>query len=64
VSFCVDMGLDLAEIGDYVGHSTVYMIDRYRHLLEGKRQAAIAKADAYFAGTGTFSGTETAETAS
>jgi len=64
VSFAVDMGYDLAEIGDYVGHSTVYMIDRYRHLLEGKRQAAIAKADAYFADTGTVSGTKEAETLS
>jgi integrase len=64
VSFCVDMGFDLAEIGDYVGHSTVYMIDRYRHLLEGKRQEARARADAYFAGTGTRTGTQAAETLS
>jgi integrase len=64
VSFCVDMGFDLAEIGDYVGHSTVYMIDRYRHLLEGKRQAARERADAYFASTGTIPGTKEAETLS
>jgi hypothetical protein len=31
-------GCSLEEIGDYVGHSGVYMTDRYRHLLEGQRQ--------------------------
>jgi integrase len=63
VSFCVDMGFDLAEIGDYVGHTTVYMVDHYRHLLEGKREEARKRADAYFAGTGTISGTKAADAA-
>jgi integrase len=63
VSFMVDAGFDLAEIGDYVGHTTVYMVDHYRHLLEGKRQQARERADAYFAGTGTFSGTKAVEEA-
>jgi integrase len=30
-----DAGLSLERIGDYIGHSPAYMIDRYRHLLEG-----------------------------
>jgi integrase len=63
VSFSVDMGLDLAQIGDYVGHSSAYMTDRYRHLLEDARQRARERADAYFADTGTFTGTSADEEA-
>jgi hypothetical protein len=28
-------GRSLEEIGDYAGHSSAYMTDRYRHLIEG-----------------------------
>jgi len=35
VSLCFDAGLPLEAIGDYVGHGSTYMTDRYRHLIEG-----------------------------
>jgi hypothetical protein len=31
-------GRSLEEIGDFVGHTSTYMTDRYRHLIEGQRQ--------------------------
>ena len=43
----VDAGFMLEEIGDYVGHSTVYMVDRYRHLLEGHEARAAERFDEY-----------------
>jgi hypothetical protein len=33
-------GRSLEEIGDYVGHSSAYMTDRYRHQLDGQRAEA------------------------
>lgn len=42
-------GRSLEEIGDYVGHSSTYMTDRYRHLLEGQREQAADALDAYLA---------------
>lgn len=35
-----DAGFSLERIGDYVGHSSAYMVDRYRHLLDGHEQEA------------------------
>jgi integrase len=35
VSLMHAAGLSLERIGDYVGHSSAYMTDRYRHLLAG-----------------------------
>lgn len=49
VSLMHAAGCSLEEIGDYVGHSSTYMTDRYRHLLDGQREAAVAKFDAYLA---------------
>jgi hypothetical protein len=40
-------GSSLEEIGDYVGHSSTYMTDRYRHLLEGQAQEAAERLDGY-----------------
>jgi len=40
-------GLSLEQIGDYVGHSTAYMTDRYRHLINGHLETAVSKLDAY-----------------
>jgi integrase len=40
-------GLSLEEIGDYVGHTTTYMTDRYRHLVKGQREAAALKLAAF-----------------
>jgi integrase len=42
-------GLSLEEIGDYVGHSSAYMTDRYRHLIEGREESAAKAFDAYLA---------------
>lgn len=46
VSLMHAAGRSLEEIGDYVGHSSAYMTDRYRHLIEGQRQEAAAALDA------------------
>jgi integrase len=42
-------GLPLERIGDYVGHSSAYMTDRYRHLLEGHEKEAADLLDAFLA---------------
>ena len=46
VSLMHAAGRSLEEIGDYVGHSSTYMTDRYRHLLDGARIEAAAALDA------------------
>jgi integrase len=51
VSLMVAAGRSLEEVGDYVGHSSAYMTDRYRHLLDGARVEAAAALDALLAGT-------------
>jgi integrase len=47
VSFMSRAGLSLEEIGDYVGHASTYMTDRYRHLLPDAHAEARRKADAF-----------------
>jgi hypothetical protein len=42
-----DAGLSLERIGDYVGHNSTYMVDRYRHLLEGHETEAAKRFDQY-----------------
>jgi hypothetical protein len=42
-----DAGLSLERIGDYVGHSSAYVTDRYRHLLEGHEAETAAQFNAY-----------------
>jgi integrase len=49
VSIMHDAGLSLERIGDYVGHSSSYMTDRYRHLLDGHEKQAAELLDAYLA---------------
>jgi integrase len=49
VSLMHDAGLSLERIGDYVGHCSAYMTDRYRHLLDGHEQEAADVLDAYLA---------------
>ena len=49
VTLMFDAGLSLERIGDYVGHSSTYMTDRYRHLLEGHEAEAALLLDAYLA---------------
>jgi len=39
----------LSGSGDYVGHSSSYMTDRYRHLLEGHEAEAARLLDDYLA---------------
>ena len=52
VSLMHAAGRSLEEIGDYVGHTSAYMTDRYRHLLDGARTEAAAALDALLAGHG------------
>lgn len=47
VSLMHAAGLSLERIGDYVGHSSTYMTDRYRHLLDGHETEAAEMLDAY-----------------
>jgi integrase len=46
VSLMYMAGCSLEEIGDYVGHSSTYMTDRYRHLLPHQRKQAAERLDA------------------
>ena len=41
VSLMHAAGSSLEEIGDFVGHTGVYVTDRYRHLLEGSASGAL-----------------------
>lgn len=49
VTLMFEAGVPLERIGDYVGHSSTYMTDRYRHLLDGHAAEAAAALDAYLA---------------
>jgi integrase len=49
VSLMADMGFSLERIGDYVGHSSTYMVDRYRHLLKGHEDETRRIMDEYLA---------------
>jgi integrase len=51
VSLMHAAGCSLEEIGDFVGHSSTYMVDRYRHLLDGQRERAAEKLDAFLTTT-------------
>jgi integrase len=48
VSLMFDAGVPLERIGDYVGHSSTYMTDAYRHLIEGHEREAAARFDEYY----------------
>ena len=56
VSLMHAAGCSLEEIGDYVGHSSAYVTDRYRHLLPGRHQEAARKLDSLI--TGAHSGAQ------
>lgn len=49
VSFMYEAGIPLETIGDFVGHASTYMTDRYRHLMPDALQQARAKMDALLA---------------
>ncbi|HLG09341.1 MAG TPA: site-specific integrase, partial [Gaiellaceae bacterium] len=53
VSLMHAAGIPLERIGDYVGHSSTYMTDRYRHLLEGQGAKDAAELDRYLNGART-----------
>jgi hypothetical protein len=40
-------GVPLERLGDYIGHASSYMTDRYRHLLEGQGASDASKLDEY-----------------
>ena len=52
VSLMHDAGFSLERIGDYVGHSSTYMVDRYRHLLDGHEAEAAERFEEYLARAG------------
>jgi len=56
VSLMHAAGCSLEEIGDFVGHSSTYMVDRYRHLLDGQRERAAERLDAFLTTTQTAKG--------
>src|SRR5205823_7665983 len=59
VSLMHDAGFSLERIGDYVGHSSAYMTDRYRHLLDGHESEAAERFEQYLARqTGAQSGAQ------
>jgi integrase len=49
VSMMHAVGLSLETIGDFVGHSSTYMTDGHRHLLEGQEAEAGKRLEAYLA---------------
>lgn len=49
VSIFAAGGIPLERIGDYVGHSSVWMTETYRHLLQGQREADRRQLDDYLA---------------
>lgn len=60
VSLMHTAGVPLERIGDYVGHSSNYMTDRYRHLIEGQRDDDAARLDRLI--TGAQTGAQPAQT--
>lgn len=42
-------GLPVERVGDYAGHSTVYMVERYRHVFEGHEREAACLMEDYLA---------------
>jgi len=64
VSLMHAAGVPLERIGDHVGHSSTYMTDRYRHLLEGQAAEDAARLDAFVNGrTGAQAGAQEEESA-
>ena len=51
-------GRSLEEIGDYVGHTSAYMTDQYRHLLDGARTEVADARDALLTASGVVVGCE------
>jgi len=49
VTMMFEAGVQLERIGDYVGHSSTYMTERYRHLLDGHESEAAELLDVYLA---------------
>jgi hypothetical protein len=47
VSMMATAACTLEWIGDYCGHSSAYMTDRYRHLLAGHQAQAAKRFEAY-----------------
>jgi integrase len=54
VSMMHDAGFSLEEIGDYVGHTSTFMTDRYRHLLPGSAGEAGRRFGDYLARANTL----------
>jgi integrase len=55
VSLMASQGVPLERVGDYVGHTSAYMTDAYRHLIAGQREEDAAALDALLS-TGAWTG--------
>ena len=54
-----DAGFSLERIGDYVGHSSAYMTDAYRHLLDGHEAETAERFEDYLSrATGAHTGAQ------
>jgi integrase len=47
VSLMHAAGISLERIGDYIGHASAYMTERYRHLIEGHEAETADQFEAY-----------------
>jgi integrase len=56
VSLMHSAGCSLEAIGDYVGHSSTYLTDRYRHLIEGQAEQDAERLDAFLSGANSGAG--------
>lgn len=63
VSLMADAGFTLERIGDYVGHSSAYMTDRYRHLMRDHLAEAARQFDDYLARDGSTNAPTNAQAA-
>ena len=64
VTMMFEAGVSLERIGDYAGHGSTYMTDRYRHLLDGHEQEAADALDLFLArATGARPGAQRLESA-
>lgn len=54
VSMMAAAGVPLERVGDYVGHASTYMVDRYRHLIEGQAAEDSGRLDEYLRRADTF----------
>jgi integrase len=64
VTLVYEAGFKLERIGDYVGHTSTYMTDRYRHLFDGHEAEVAERVEEYLArATGAHTGAQRPQSA-